>query len=195
MKTSRARTKGPRQPPEADGQRRLLASRCLDYLLRHGIAGASLRPLAAASGTSARMLVYHFGSREGLLIAAMDLLRERMQASLASAGAPRRSTLRTFWNWLSGDALPYVRLLLEVQVLALQRPREFAHYLDETSRSWLQTIEPMLPPSPRRRATATLCAAVIDGLLLELLSSGDHRRVTAALVLFEQSVLGSHGDQ
>jgi AcrR family transcriptional regulator len=175
---------------ETDGRRHLLAAHCLDYLLRHGIAGASLRPLGAASGTSARMLVYHFGSREGVLTAAMDLLRHRMQTSLTAGGGRHRvrsgSPLRAFWRWVSGEGRPYVRLLFEVHVLALQRPREFAPYLDRTSRSWIAAIEQMLPPSRDRRVRATLCAAVVDGLLLELLSTGDHRRTSAALVTFER---------
>src|ERR1043165_5394590 len=84
-------------------RRRELVERSLDYLLDHGVADLSLRPLAAAVGTSARLLVYHFGSKEGLLMAAMDELRVRVQASFravtASASARHSSPLDAFWKW------------------------------------------------------------------------------------------------
>jgi hypothetical protein len=48
----------------------------------------------------------------------------------------------------------------------------------------LATIESVLPPSNDRRAKATLCAAVIDGLVLEYLATGDLHRTTQAVLLF-----------
>jgi hypothetical protein len=82
-----------------------------------------------------------------------------------------------------------VRLLFEVQVLALQHPAAYARYLEGTTSSWLAIIESMLPQSPERRPTATLCAAVIDGLMLEYLSTGDLRRTSAALEIFSSLLL------
>lgn len=41
------------------------------HVLTHGLGQASLRPLAQAAGTSDRMLLYHFGTKERLII---DLL-------------------------------------------------------------------------------------------------------------------------
>lgn len=49
------------------GRRHDLAEAACDYVLEHGVIGLSLRPLAAAIGTSDRMLVYHFGSRDALV--------------------------------------------------------------------------------------------------------------------------------
>jgi hypothetical protein len=77
-----------------------------------------------------------------------------------------------------------MRLLFEVQALAIQNPDVYARYLEGTSSSWLELIESALPPSKSNRATATLCAAVIDGLLLEYLGTRDRRRTTQALELF-----------
>ena len=49
------------------GRRDALAEAACDYVLEHGVIGLSLRPLANAIGTSDRMLVYHFGSRDALV--------------------------------------------------------------------------------------------------------------------------------
>jgi len=83
---------------------------------------------------------------------------------------------------LSSDS--FLRLLFEVQILALQNPARYGRYLADTSRTWVGLIEQALPESERRSGLATLCAAVVDGLLLEYLATGDLRRTTAALDRF-----------
>jgi len=180
------------------GRREELVGGALEYFLEHGVAGLSLRPLAGRIGTSARLLVYHFGSKDGLVTAVMDEVRARLQRSFAAlAGAPRAGgggrAMRAFWAWtIRPENVPYLRLLFEVQALAMQDPARYARYLEGTSSSWLQLIEAAMPPSPERRARATLCAAVIDGLLLEYLGTGDARRTTRALALFDR-MLGGEG--
>jgi len=166
-----------------------ILQRSLQYLVEHGVAGLSLRPLAAAVGTSARLLVYHFGSKEQLLVAVMDEARARSQeAFAASAARGRREAahpLQAFWTALTAENnLPYLRLLFEVQVLALQDRERYGPYLEETSGSWLAAIERLIPPGRGSRAQAALYVAVVDGLLLDLLSSGDRRRANAALKRF-----------
>jgi AcrR family transcriptional regulator len=170
-----------------------LCSKALDYCLAHGISEISLRPLAQQIGSSARLLIYHFGSRDGLLAAVMDEAHRRVQASfgelMCSAGG--KDMLRSFWDWTTDPRnSPYLRLMFEVQMLALQNPTVYARYLQGASTSWLALIETALPPSADRRARATLCAAVIDGLLLEFLSTGDLHRTSNALDIFGTMLRG-----
>jgi len=167
-------------------RREELVDKALDYFLKHGLAGLSLRPLAGKIGTSARLLVYHFGSKDGLIAAVMDEVQARTQRSFAASAARAakspKGVMRAFWDGITEPAnLPTMRLLFEVQALALQNPAAYARYLKGTSSSWLELIEGSLPPGKSNRAIATLCAAVIDGLLLEYLSTGDLRRTTKAL--------------
>jgi AcrR family transcriptional regulator len=171
-------------------RREELIEKALKYFLKHGLAGLSLRPLAGQIGSSARLLVYHFGSKDGLIAAVMDELRARTQRSFATSAAhsgkgAQKGVMRSFWAWITHPAnVPYMRLLFEVQVLALQNPAVYARYLEGTSSSWIELIERSLPPSKSSRVEATLCAAVIDGLLLEYLCTRDRRRTTSALDLF-----------
>jgi AcrR family transcriptional regulator len=170
-----------------------LCGKALEYFLEHGIAELSLRPLAHAIGTSARLLIYHFGSKDGLITAVMDEARRRAQHSFTDLMRDTRekSPLKKFWMWATHSRNSrYVRLLFEVQMLALQNPAAYARYLEGTSSSWLALIEGALPPSADRRATATLCAAVIDGLMLEFLSTGDLRRTSAAIDIFGSLLKG-----
>ncbi len=182
------------------GRREELIEKALDYFLEHGLAGLSLRPLAERIGTSARLLVYHFGSKDGLIAAVMDEVRAQSQKSFAlsaarSAKGTAKGPMHAFWAWTILPAnIRHVRLLFEVQVLALQNPDVYARYLEGGSSSWLELIEGSLPPSKDRRAIATLCAAVIDGLLLEYMSTGDRRRTTKALDLFTELIQGRARD-
>src|ERR1700722_2389557 len=175
-----------------------LCGRALDYCLAHGISELSLRPLALQIGTSARLLIYHFGSRDGLIGAVMDEAHRRVQKSFGELmrGAGKQGVLRKFWDWTTDPRnSPYLRLMFEVQMLALQNPATYTRYLVGTSSSWLALIETVLPPSPHRRARATLCAAVIDGLLLEFLSTGDLRRTSSALDIFDSMLRGPHAER
>lgn len=56
-----------------------------DYVLAHGLNTASLRPLATAAGTSDRMLIYHFGSKDALVAELLSHLATRMAAGLDAA--------------------------------------------------------------------------------------------------------------
>jgi hypothetical protein len=93
--------------------------------------------------------------------------------------------LQDFWKIVSAKSnRPALRLLFEVQMLALQNPKRYRRYLSRSSASWRELIERALPSGQKNAIPATLFTAVIDGLLLELLSTGDLKRTSRALTLF-----------
>ncbi len=179
-------------------RRDVLIEKTVDYLKRRGLAGLSLRPLAAEIGTSARLLIFHFGSREGLIEAAMCEIRRRFQNSFKhhyAAAGRNANVIQSFWNWATHPSnLGYVRLMFEAQVLALQDPKHYARYLKSTSDGWVKVIETSLGPSKDSRAAATLCMAVVDGLMLEYMGTGDARRTGKALRLF-QDIMAEHASR
>ena len=183
----------------ATERRQALAAAVAGYLLAHGVAGLSLRPLAAATGTSARLLIYHFGSKEQLLVAAMDIIRTRARAEVAamlaatpSGRVPLGALVRGFWRWCTAAKnRPYLRLLFEVHGLALQDPQRYANYLHGAIAHWIDLLAQALAPRlgrPSARATATLIVGVIDGLLMDYLSTGELARTSAALELFARQI-------
>ena len=158
----------------------------LRYLVRHGVADASLRPIAAATGTSARILMFHFGSKEGLLRSVMQELHERLQKSLLQMpqrpGAP---PLKSFWDWASSkNTLPYFRLLYELQILAVQNPQHYGAYVVQSSLDWQKAALRCMSTGQEDVTLATLCIAVFDGLMLELITTGQRPRVNRALDRF-----------
>ena len=90
------------------------------HILAHGMAGASLRPLAKAAGTSDRMLIYHFGNKERLI---EDLLAyiarsysDALDASLsANQSRSRRELLdRIVAHTGSREMEPFLALWWEI---------------------------------------------------------------------------------
>ena len=165
----------------------VLLENLIAYLIRHGVADLSLRPMAAAVGTSARLLIFHFGSKERLLIEALEEVQARLQRSLADllaseSGVARPAPLRLFWDWaLKEPNFPQLRMLYQLQILAAQDHRTYGRYLKRNSLNWLELVQAALKPSQRSTTLATLIVAVFDGLLIEVMSSGDRRRTSAAI--------------
>lgn len=52
------------------------------HVRHHGLAGASLRPLARAAGTSDRMLIYYFGNMANLIEALLTRLADEMLGAM-----------------------------------------------------------------------------------------------------------------
>src|SRR3978361_469623 len=79
------------------------------HALESGIADLSLRELASAIGTSHRMLIYHFGSRAGLIVALVRTVEEAQRAFLDDLVADQRLSpadpLRELWRRLADPAL------------------------------------------------------------------------------------------
>src|SRR5690242_15798858 len=97
-----------------------LLAAAVGHALNAGIADLSLRQIAAAIGTSHRMLIYHFGSREGLLVAVTQAVEEQQRAALLESGAASQDP-RHAWERLSDPALwPQERLFFELYGYALR---------------------------------------------------------------------------
>lgn len=171
-------------------RKRALVDQLIAYLVEHGVADLSLRPMAKQIATSARMLVFHFGSKQQLIAEVFVEMQARLRASLASLRLdprPRRGRplLRVFWDWAtSPENLGHLRLQYQLQVLAAHNPEVYARYLHTNAAAWVEAIVAVLPRGNRDPAFATLIAAVFDGLFLELMSTGDLARTTRAMDCF-----------
>jgi AcrR family transcriptional regulator len=170
------------------------------YLLRHGMTDVSLRPLAAAVGSKARLLIYHFGSRERLLNEGLALVLRRVQSEFLTLdkNATLDAAILAFWrDAISPERAPYLKLIFEVHGLAPRQARLLGRYARTAIESWRDLIAERLPARlghADRAARATLMVSVVNGLLLDVLATGDGARATRALRQFLKFLAreGSH---
>ena len=175
-----------------DPKQRLLDA-AIRYVADNGVTDTSLRRLAAAIGTSHRMLIYHFGSKEGLLVEIIRAVEQQQRDALRDLELTPGSTAadigRAFWRRLADPALwPNERLFFEVYGQALQGRPGTTALLDRIVEDWLDPLTELLTrlgvEPAKARATARLGVAVSRGLLLDLLATGDRAGVDAAMERF-----------
>ena len=171
--------------PVDHARREQLLDAAVDYVVDHGLADLSLRPLAAALHTQAPVLLHHFGSKENLLVQILNAVRDRLRDVARMTGpAEGPSGLRAVWSWASDPAhAPLYRLFFEAYALALRDPDLYRGFLDTVVRDWLDALSPGLGED-----VATLLIASMRGLLLDLLTTGDHDRVNTAMNSLEAFV-------
>jgi AcrR family transcriptional regulator len=170
-----------------------LLERSIAYVADNGLSDVSLRQLAAALGTSHRMLIHYFGSKEQLWVEIIQTVerrqRELLQSFAPDPGLPVDEWMRAFWKHISDPALwPNERLFFEVYGQALQGRRHTAALLDGIVEDWLEPVAQLsiargIPPE-LARAQARLGVAITRGLLLDLLATRDVAAVDAAMDVY-----------
>jgi AcrR family transcriptional regulator len=158
------------------------------YVLAHGLGDMSLRPLAAAIGSSPRVLLYLFGSKDGLIRELLARARADEVALLREtpAGDLAEATLR-IWDWLSDpEHRELLTLWTEAYARSLTEPDgPWSSFAAATVSYWLTLLAGAQPPSTRDTASGvahrTAALALLRGALLDLLATGDRDRTTAAV--------------
>ncbi len=186
--------------PSSQARDRLLSA-AVDHALTAGIADLSLRELASAIGTSHRMLIYHFGSREGLLVAVSQAVEQSERELLLQSGTDPFAAWQ-FWKRLSDPQLwPQERLFFELYSHALLGRPGTEAFLDGVIESWVAPVaEAFIEAGIEERLARTdarLGLAVVRGLLLDLLATGDRPGVDQAYRRFLSLFSGTPvvGDQ
>jgi AcrR family transcriptional regulator len=163
-----------------------LLQRVVAYAAAEGIAGRSLREIALGVGTSHRMLLYHFGSREGLLAAIVAAIEAQQRAVMAALGdearTPREVMLGLWEQVTRPELLPFVRLFFEVFGLVAQGAPGTAGLRESLTRPWLTQGAAVAGGLGLATDAAELRmgVAVTRGLLLELVAGTPLAEVDAA---------------
>jgi AcrR family transcriptional regulator len=167
--------------PQPEIKQRLLDA-CTDYALEHGLPDR-LGPLASAADTSNRMLIYHFGTRDGLL---REILRQARQRQLDAFTdllrvRPEESytvTLSQAWAAMTGpQGQPYLRMFSRLNDTAGEPL--WPGFRRVATTDWLAPLEDGMR-SLGRPQLATVVLAVIRGLLMDLDATGDTARTHQA---------------
>ncbi|HEY3558831.1 MAG TPA: TetR/AcrR family transcriptional regulator [Kribbella sp.] len=165
-----------------DQQRRdELLDAVVGYAVEHGFAELTWRPLATALGVTPTTLVHRFGSKEQMIQAVQQRLRERIITETApSDGVDLPAYVRRVWERVADpDRAGEFRLFFAVYGQALQAPETFADFLGHVVADPLAAFA-----ADSDEGTATLVLATLRGLVLDLLTTGDRDRVGVAADAF-----------
>ncbi|WP_424952531.1 TetR/AcrR family transcriptional regulator [Deinococcus sp.] len=168
------------RPPNPQARADLLI-RVTAYVLEHGLSDLSLRPLAGVLGVSPRLLLYHFGSKEQLVVDVLATVASQQQAALSRLDLSVDPVQRfeQLWVQLTSAAFtPFLRSLFEVELRAMAGEQRYRQFADHSVRAWNGVVVAHLrnAPSP----TAHLVLSALTGLLIDRFSTGDERRTDEA---------------
>lgn len=148
-----------------------LAEAATDYVLEHGIIGLSLRPLAAALGTSDRMLLYHFQDKDDLTATVLQISSDRSVEAVRALPKPRRlrSAVLELWSaYVSGPLDPCQRLYVQAAALGLLGREPYLSVVRESNARWIEALTDHFVRAGASRAGASRAVALLDATLMGL---------------------------
>ncbi|BBX60261.1 HTH-type transcriptional regulator BetI [Mycobacterium shottsii] len=171
--------------PDLQRRRQLLDALVEDFAA-HGVGDRSLRDVAAAVGTSHRMLLHHFGSRDNLLVAVVEEVERRQMSLLPELPTSPAESFTAMWADVRRPELRQLeRLFFECYTRAAQGEKRFAQMVPRAVYGWLAEANAVTEGSADP-ALVRLRLAVIRGLLLDLVATDDDAGVDAAARAFAQ---------
>ncbi len=165
-------------------RRSQLLDKLVEEFAASGVGHRSLREVAEAVGTSHRMLLHHFGSREDLLVAIVEEVERRQMTLLPDLPTDPADNFAAMWSDVSRPELRGAeRLFFECYARASQGEKPFDRMVPGAVSGWLDEVD-AVADFPVDRAFARLGMAVVRGLLLDLVATDDDAGVKAAADLF-----------
>jgi AcrR family transcriptional regulator len=188
------------EPARAPSARRdELLELAYQYVLVHGLADMSLRPLAKAIGSSPRVLLFLYGSKDELIRALLDRARADELAAIAAfremeSPADLIESAAQVWDWLSAPEHRHLLgLWVEAYARSLVDPEgPWSGFAAQTVQDWLGLLASRQPPRWRRTAAAaaerTAVLALLRGAMLDLLATGELARTTQSVTLLLEAL-------
>jgi AcrR family transcriptional regulator len=164
------------------GERERLLGLTAQYLLEHGVLDLRLRTLGEAIGSSHRVLLYYFDSREQLVSEALDeaarVANVRDTRLLGAPGTgPVEDELLRAWRLISRpEQLPLIRLFMQVVAIALHDEQRYAGFLEGLQSEWTGAYRDFLEshhvPEEEARSLSIEIVGLQRGLQFELALGG-----------------------
>jgi len=114
----------------------------IDAFARNGIGRRPLRAIADEVGTSHRMLLHHFGSRDELIVAVVEEVERRQAVVFDALPAEPVAAFAAMWADLRRPALRALeRLFFECYARAAQGEAPFTRLLPAAVQGWLDAAD------------------------------------------------------
>lgn len=160
-----------------------LLDAAVDHVINSGLTELSWRPLADGLGVSTTTLIHHFGTKDQMIAIVLNRMRERILAATTGSDPTDdglRAAAQRVWQWSASPAHePMFRTFFAAYGLALQHPDRFEDFLAHIVADWQRFFSRHKHGQAEQRQI-TIVIAVIRGLLLDLLATGDRHRVDRA---------------
>ena len=174
-------------------RRREVMDQAIQYVFENGLADLSIRPMAEAMGISHRTLLHHFGSKDQMIARILEEVRNReleglKQRTLDVLEDPVK-IIEGAWAHVSMEEKEgYWRSFFEIYGMAVNDPERYQHFLDSVVTAWLPLLTDAVArwgvPAKQAEYFATLMQGGLRGLILDLITTGDRKRVEASFRLF-----------
>jgi AcrR family transcriptional regulator len=167
------------RPTEPQKKEELL-ERCLAAAIEAGALDSSINAIAKKIGTSGRMLVYHFGSKQELDRQLIGLLETRLReqlwsfqsVSLAGAASLAEPLLEMWKHLTSPEMHGLLKLTMELNQRAIQGDSETQHFLEQESQKWIDSLSNLT----QDRTAALSLFHLFQGAILDFLTTGNAQR-------------------
>jgi len=182
--------------PVDQRRRAELIEATLDHLGRHGLDDFSLRGLAAELGTTARMLVHYFGSKDELLTQAFAAHRRRMlDAARPVAADDLAGAARASWRTMTAaEHRGHYTVMFQIMTASLAEGHPYRETARRSVLDWVDETARLLVARGRDERTArneaTVLVSGLKGIVLDLLVTGDRERCEAAAAAFIARLTG-----
>jgi AcrR family transcriptional regulator len=171
--------------PNPQRKQELLAG-IVAFAASNGLGDLSLRPLAAALGTSTYTLTYQFGSKEELIVDTLNYVEGLHTEALGATfevGASPKECLNNYWSWLSDPTNSrIVRILFEATTIGMSGAAGYSDFrrrlVDSWRKGWTAHLVGLGMDASAAEEKATLVTAALLGLTFDLLSTADTERLT-----------------
>jgi AcrR family transcriptional regulator len=172
------------RPIEPQKKQELL-EQCLANAIEVGVLDASINAIAQRIGTSGRMLVYHFGSKQELERQIISLLEIRLREKLWSfqSDAPEgdtclTETLLAMWQHLTSPEMNgLLKLTMELNQRAIQGDLATQNFLEHESQQWVDSLSALT----NDRTIGLALFYLFQGAILDFLTTGNSQRGQAAI--------------
>lgn len=170
--------------------------RITEHIIQNGLSDAALRRLAPIAGTSHRMLIYYFGSRDGLLGAVLHELRGEESREIIGHATSRHDALERAWTYYTAPERQLeMRIFFYLAGQAAHDGQGHADFTDAIVATWTDQLrhvcerDGMDPESAQ--ADARQLIASLRGLLLDRLLTGDETGTDLAFQRFVTTAQGA----
>lgn len=167
------------RPTEPQKKQELLEE-CLSAAIELGVLDFSINAIAKKVGTSGRMLVYHFGSKQELERQLISLLETRLREKLSSFQSVSlegvdclSEPLLEMWKHLTSPEMHgLLKLSTELNQRAIQGDIETQRYLERESKQWVEFLSHLT----NDKTTALSLFHLFQGAIWDFLTTGNVQR-------------------